>query len=372
MKRLPQLQSIIRLFPWGRVELDGSTSHDLALARYAVLGCTLDFGYWARPGGVASHDLGRASNPLVSGDKDYPGHGAILLRQLPNERVAWKLEGNKMIPRLFFDDEVLAPSVPRDSVVDWESWYKWRKISLQSPVALLMDYPMSVYQLLVHVLGVVPVENLRAFPAERQKLLVHYLGAELELNFIPIFAELALLIPNTDITVIFFGAAVQALVRRARATAPRCPAALPSPFTYRAPASLGGSTYTAKLFSDSDEWPVNFEGSGLERPDAVVALNAGLASYPSWSNPITHLGIQGIPFGVTEYAEQSLERAVELVKKLSDFGRGKLRAAGLDTRGLDKSVLGPIELNPFMRPGQRALSMMNAPNAYNGLTMRVT
>ncbi|KAK4701509.1 hypothetical protein P7C70_g4718, partial [Phenoliferia sp. Uapishka_3] len=365
MQRLPALRDIINLFPWGRTESDGSTSHDLALARHNVLGASVEkVGYWAQPGGQGSHDLARSASPLAVGDKSYAGHGYILLSQLPNERVGWKLQGSKMIPRLFFDDEVEPPKVPGTSIVDWKSWYEWRRISLKSPVALLMDYPMSVYWLLVHVLKVVPLETLASFPTERRKLSIHYLGAERELIFLPIFSELALLIPNTDIEITFFGAAVRALVLRAKSTNPRAPAALPVPYSYRAPNSLGGSTFTAKLFSQADDWPnPPTDAHDMSVPDVAVALNAGIASYPTWKPPLLNFAALGIPFGITEYAEQSLDRAIEVAKGLRAVNRQHQlkQNTGADLTNFEKAIIGPIELNPFMRPGQRALSMMYAP-----------
>lgn len=212
-----------------------------------------------------------------------------------------------MIPRILFDDEVVAQEPPGKSVVDWESWYKWRRIALESPFALLIDYPMSVYWLLVHTLNVVPLDSLDTIPKERRKIEVHYLDAEKELNFLPIFSELALLVPNTDITIVFIGAAVRTLVLRARSTNPLSPAALATTFSYRAPASLGGSTFTAKLYSQGEEYPMELEQNGLNIPDAV-ATNAGIATYPSWRPAVARLASLGVPFGITEYAEQRSPR----------------------------------------------------------------
>jgi hypothetical protein len=48
---------------------------------------------------------------------------------------------------------------------------------------LMMDYPMSVYHLLVDILKVVDVGSA---PNERKTLDVHYIGAEVELNFLPL------------------------------------------------------------------------------------------------------------------------------------------------------------------------------------------
>lgn len=309
MEKLPYYRDTISQFPWvrflpapspaeltrnsqGRIEKDGSTSYDLILARHSLLGASVDeFGYWASPSGISPHDFTRSSVGVAKG---YDRHGAILLKALPDEVEGWKL-ASELCPRLLFDDECEPPTMPGATVVDWKSWYDWRRIKLESPVALLMDYPLSVYWLLIKVLDVVPLATLGAAPTERRSLLIHYIGAEQELNFLPMcvaprfhahslltpprsFSELSLLIPNTDITIVFYGAAVRSLVLHARKSAPRSPAALPTTYSYRAPKSVGESTFTAKLFAEDDDW----KHPGALLPDAIVGMNAGLVSDPGW------------------------------------------------------------------------------------------
>jgi hypothetical protein len=45
----------------------------------------------------------------------------------------------------------------------------------------------------------------------------------------------------------------------------------------------------------------------VQPPDAIVAPNAGLLSYNSWASVILFCHVEEVPFGVTEYAEQSAE-----------------------------------------------------------------
>ncbi len=44
------------------------------------------------------------------------------------------------------------------------------------------------------------------------------------------------------------------------------------------------------------------------RPDAIIALNAGLGSYKEWVPVIQAAHLASLPFAVTEYAEQSCEQ----------------------------------------------------------------
>lgn len=69
-------------------------------------------------------------------------------------------------------------------VFDWDSWYKWRKLPKESPAALLMSFPMSLYQLVTHTLKLTSPDA--ASPSHRKSLNICLLGAEIELNFVPL------------------------------------------------------------------------------------------------------------------------------------------------------------------------------------------
>lgn len=121
---------------------------------------------------------------MVSRSENYM-HGEVMLgREWPTDVDAWKLKDPKLIPRLFFDDEFPPPQKPVPGQVrDWKSWYEWRGLSMESPVALMMDFPLSVYYLILDVLKVVRVEPSSD---KQQKLDLQYLGAEVELNYLPL------------------------------------------------------------------------------------------------------------------------------------------------------------------------------------------
>lgn len=102
----------------------------------------------------------------------------------------WKLSDSGQIPTLFFSDERDAPSRPvPGEVKDWSTWYKWRRLPLASPAALLMDHVLSVYHILLNILRVVDVKPVGS---SATTLDVHYLGAEVELNFIPLYTSIPL------------------------------------------------------------------------------------------------------------------------------------------------------------------------------------
>jgi hypothetical protein len=234
---------------------------------------------------------------------------AFLRTELPSASEAWNLPSGQIPHLTFSDGSVYLPRIHDDGYVkDWKTWYEWRQLDVASPVALRMDMVLTTYYLLTKVLGVVDVGKKAS--QSRRRIVVHILGAVKELNVIPLcvemiiclssltlcrFAELALLIPNADIVLTFFGPSCKKLYDIARQKYPGSLATKPVVFEYIAPASLGGSTVTAKL-DRREHW--NWSPSEGDKPDALIgksigrpcastshvlaAQNAGLFAYMTW------------------------------------------------------------------------------------------
>ncbi|KIJ68239.1 hypothetical protein HYDPIDRAFT_81640 [Hydnomerulius pinastri MD-312] len=377
MQKVSQVQAILKLFPWGKLESDGTFAEPFIRAMYGVLGAE-GFGYWSTSGGNIPHQVQPNTRGMddpgpfrVGAVEGYQDGYLLLLSQLPDEKAGWKLE-DKLVPKLHFEsgsEPVIASSA---NVVDWKSWYQWRGLPLESPVALLMHYPLSVYQLLVHILHVTsPTRNT---PENRQALNVHYLGAEVELNMIPLFAELALLLPYTDIKLTFFGFAVHGIVKQAKKKSLAAKAKRNEPvYTYTSPASMGGSTLSIHLHGEHENWDPRLPSITNDMPDAIVAANAGLLSYTAWAYVILYCHLENVPFGVTEYAEQSAEVQRDSFPQMINNSMPSL-ASRMSTAQLENMVKPrdyPVEFNPFQRPGQRNLGSTRLPNVPNGFTIRV-
>ena len=183
MKRHPYFLAQLKQFPWARIEMDGTFSHRIFVARLGVYGPGIDAGFWSVPFSPEGHD-----------DKDLPHpkgyiHGKMMLNtEWPADIDAWKLghlnAKGDIIPRLSFTTEFPPPPmVEPGQIKDWQSWYTWRGLSMASPAALLMHYPLSVYHILMDVLH---FAKPRSISGERQALQIHYIGAEKELNFLPL------------------------------------------------------------------------------------------------------------------------------------------------------------------------------------------
>ncbi|KAF8845258.1 hypothetical protein BDN67DRAFT_443877 [Paxillus ammoniavirescens] len=377
MQKVSQVQAILKLFPWGKLESDGTFAEPFIRAYYGVLGAE-GFGYWSTSGGTVPHQpqpgTGGVSNgsPLRVGPVEgYQDGYLLLLDRHLDEKVGWLLE-ERLVPKLHFEpgsEPMIASSA---NVVDWNSWYQWRGLPLESPAALLMHYPLTVYQLLVHVLHV--TSPTRNSPEHRQTLNVHYLGAEVELNMLPLFSELALLLPYTDIKLTFFGLAVHGIVQQAKKKSIVAKAKRNEPvYSYTTPESMGGSTLAIYLHGEHENWDPRFASITDDLPDAIVAPNAGLLSYKAWAYVILYCHLENRPFGVTEYAEQSAELQRDSFPKMINnampsFGE---RLGTAELENMVKPRQYAIELNPFQRPGQRGLGSTRLPSIPNGFTIRV-
>jgi hypothetical protein len=201
MLRVPVFTAILRQFPWGRLEKDGAFCFDIARGRFKVLG-SKGFGYWSHRGGPIPHlptgsaaeehirrqwhanGMGRMMEDMTSAF-NYLDGSVLLEAQHLTDREGWKIEP-ELIPFLKFSSLWTPPRLASDvEIKDWDGWYAWRRLSKESPAALLLNYPMSIYWLLVDTLRVAdPKAGSPNGP--RMELNVQYIGAEGELNFLPL------------------------------------------------------------------------------------------------------------------------------------------------------------------------------------------
>lgn len=177
------------------------------------------------------------------------------------------------------------------------------------------------------------------------------------------------------------------LVDKAKASHPKSLVGASSPttpvFSYTAPQESGSGTIQIFLHGDKAEWAPadgDAELSAYGKPDAIVAPNAGLGSYPSWHPVIVWTHATSTPFGVTEYSEQSCEiqeQVVQAVVQRQAMAPGSVVPPGPGVpTGVEamRSMMKPrefkIALNPFQGPGQRPVPT-KVPNVPNGFTIRI-
>ncbi|KAJ7210802.1 hypothetical protein GGX14DRAFT_565402 [Mycena pura] len=337
-----EVQTLIKSFPWGRVEPDGTFYHDCALARFNVLGGD-GFGFWSQSGwGLFEEEEEDeflkihlqqcpAWGEKWKRDKEKRAlvtfiDGQDLLKEAHlNDADGWKLPASLTVRRCFPPSaEELPPSRLCSLIRTWDEWHSWRGVSKSSPASLLMHFPLSIYWMIVNTLKLTCITSVE--PNNRPRLTIHYIGAEKELNFVPIFSELALLLPNHDLDLVFFGPCIFYIGQKSLEPAHRSSLLAPTAHDNSQPVF----TYTAP------------DSNGYGRaPDAILACNAGLFTYD---------------------ASEGVYMLEGNAVSMAALGRAM---------GVDESSQ-VVELNPFHRPGQRFVALDNmAPNLVNGFTMAV-
>jgi hypothetical protein len=94
-----------------------------------------------------------------------------------------------------------------------------------------------------------------------------------------------LLLPNTDLTLTFFGKPVYDIVQKAKRDA-RDPIAVRDPvWTYKAPQKCGGGSIVIRIYSNSAYWSRDILNPAA-LPDALIGSNAGITSYHEWGDPM--------------------------------------------------------------------------------------
>lgn len=205
MEKLPQTQGVLLSFPWGRLETNGVFNVEIARGRFGVLG-SKGFGFWSSRGGPSPHQDNesvianisslslqpdRMKRAMLSSFNHLDGYDLCRPTHL-SDREGWKLPDHLIPFRDFTDCPSKKPIVVTEfpgGVIDWDSWYRWRKLPKESPAALLMHFPLSVYQLLVKALRITR-PDLPKLLGQRITLDIHMIGVEVELNMVPLYVLL--------------------------------------------------------------------------------------------------------------------------------------------------------------------------------------
>ncbi|KAJ7154330.1 hypothetical protein C8R43DRAFT_1186383 [Mycena crocata] len=370
MPQLPYFQRELLQFPWGRIERDGTFSHKFLLARFGVLDADYrKVGFWTVPERLNPHDvtddplynagLQKHASMLSTNPRGY-AHGQIMLahEEWPSDIDVngWKLQDEALIPHFFFTSAF--------------------------PGRVQANHVLTTYHLLTDTLKVVDPHRTSR---QTQVVDVNYLGAETELNYLPLFSELALLLPNTHINLTVFSPATHALLTRAKQRSPRSIAAREGPvWEYTAPRTTGGGSIAISLYHPPPRPPMlrshpAFKGAwdrsvmmlAPKDPDALIALNAGILSYSTWFEVVPCATMTNIPFACTDYAQQSVKECVGCVPEWLTDAAPRFRDNPDLYHQLVRERGRPITVNPFHRPGQRPIPMVRSPNVGNGFIARL-
>ncbi|XP_064127741.1 zinc finger MYND domain-containing protein 15 isoform X2 [Loxodonta africana] len=94
------------------------------------------------------------------------------------------------------------PDPPRSLFGSWQDYYTWRGLSLDSPMAVLLTYPLTVYYVITHL---VPQSFPELNIQNKQSLKIHVVEAGKEFDLVMVFWELLVLLPHVALELQFVG-----------------------------------------------------------------------------------------------------------------------------------------------------------------------
>lgn len=179
-------------------------------------------------------------------------------------------------------------------ISDWGVYYELRQIDLESPVSLLLTFPLTLYHA-IYEYGAVPATVAKML---QRHLRVHIVGAEKELNFLDLFQETSFLLPKELSLELVFIVRPDMLPASVRSSEHQTKKGYLISHSSSLSIYLATGTYGAELDPDFD--------CGTGSPDMLVSFNAGLFAYESWRSVIEYLECHPSVVGVfTDYNEYS-------------------------------------------------------------------
>ncbi|KAG6555095.1 hypothetical protein Mapa_003130 [Marchantia paleacea] len=169
----------------------------------------------------------------------------------------------------------------------WVDYYHLRSLTFLSPVAAILTYPLTVYNIVTSI-----CTSTKTILAKHKEVTIHYLGPQWELDWLPAFAEVGHLLSafqSGSLHIVMVG--------------PEVPNSLSGEAT-----ALGKKlriTYVQGLYQE--------EATALFPPHLVVALNAGLDRSETWAGDLNTIKQQAVPTYFTDYAESCCLNAKQVL-----------------------------------------------------------
>ncbi|CAL0311932.1 unnamed protein product [Lupinus luteus] len=225
-------------------------------------------------------------------------------------------------------------SLLSEQLHSWRDYYKWRHIPLDSPVAVLLHWPLTIF----HAAQLVGITALN--PEVSDKLYIHYLGPEKELLQLAIFGELLALFPGVHIHIELVGPAIPPqrdgenirISKYACCNEDKCACKLASENVNLGTQTSITSALTLKLWRGfyHDRYRDIVKDSS---PHLVIAPNGGIAAYSSWLPSIELIEKIDVPAVFTDYCEEACHLAASCIKTITG-----------------RSLRLPVQINPFRQP----------------------
>lgn len=203
---------------------------------------------------------------------------------------------------------------------DWESYYTFRGLRLDSPVAILLQWPLTLYHVINHSL---PNDTGSWWEDLDDTLRIDILGVEKEVDMLPIFKELGFLCPDLSLDIHMYGNEISKAVD-------------------------GREYQHCNLQIKVIRGLYHRKSSTARKPHVAIGYNAGIGAYQQWSQTLVKLRTDKTPAYFTDYCQYSCECARTAVEGL-----------GLGTTSE------PV-INPFRNPVRKLAAENDMPWYSNG------
>ncbi|KAL0597349.1 Zinc finger MYND domain-containing protein 15 [Plecturocebus cupreus] len=204
------------------------------------------------------------------------------------------------------DGPALMPPVPLDPsrglFGSWQDYYTWRGLSLDSPMAVLLTYPLTVYYVITHL---VPQSFPELNIQNKKSMKIHVVEAGKEFDLVMVFWELLVLLPHVALELQFVGDGLPPESDQQHFTLQRHDPEV---------SVRNGSGVSARLSSGTKE-----KGSRRDlqikvsarpyhllqgpKPDLVIGFNSGFGLKDTWLSSLPRLQSLRVPAFFTESSE---------------------------------------------------------------------
>ncbi|KAL4228307.1 Zinc finger MYND domain-containing protein 15 [Mactra antiquata] len=216
------------------------------------------------------------------------------------------------------DDPIISVT---DLQYSWMSYYNCRGFRMDSPIAILMQWPLTLFYIIKHCLPNDYPNWSENF--DGKNLLVDIVGVEKEVDILPVFKELGYLLPDLTIDIQMYGKEISS--------------------------KIDGHVYEVNNLKIKVFKGLYHKISTTARaPSVVIGFNAGLAAYKQWSQTLVKLRSQLVPAYFTDYCEYSF-----------DCSRLSVEELGLGT-------VSDCCINPFRCPVRKLSAENDLPLYCNG------
>lgn len=170
------------------------------------------------------------------------------------------------------------PTVDSESsILNWGLYYESRGLDLSSPIAILLQWPLTVFFIIKYLMNVQEVSSDFG-----HHINIDIIGVEKEVELIPVFKELGNLLGDIVIDIHLFGRHLHHHVRE--------------------------KVWTISNVTITVHNQLYHKHSSQHRaPHLVIGFNAGLAAYSSWIPTIKELKDMKVPAFFTDYCRSSIE-----------------------------------------------------------------